>query len=154
MPENPKYWVCTVEAMPINLTFDFVAIDEIQLCADLDRGHIFTNRLLNLRGKKETIFLGSSSIKKIINNILPDVEFLSRKRLSHHKYVDSRKINKIQPRSAIVCFSVEEVYSIAEIIRREKGGAAIVTGGLSPKTRNSQVNIYQSGEVNQEMLII
>ena len=148
MPENPKYWVCTVEAMPINLTFDFVAIDEIQLCADLDRGHIFTNRLLNLRGKKETIFLGSSSIKKIINNILPDVEFLSRKRLSQLKYVDSRKINKIQPRSAIVCFSVEEVYSIAEIIRREKGGAAIVTGGLSPKTRNSQVNIYQSGEVD------
>ena len=79
MPENPKYWVCTVEAMPINLTFDFVAIDEIQLCADLDRGHIFTNRLLNLRGKKETIFLGSSSIKKIINNILPDVEFLSER---------------------------------------------------------------------------
>ena len=148
MPENPKYWVCTVEAMPINLTFDFVAIDEIQLCADLDRGHIFTNRLLNLRGKKETIFLGSSSIKKIITNILPDVEFLSRKRLSQLKYVDSRKINKIQPRSAIVCFSVEEVYSIAEIIRREKGGAAIVTGGLSPKTRNSQVNLYQSGEVD------
>ncbi|MFL2803068.1 MAG: helicase-related protein [Paracoccaceae bacterium] len=148
MPINPKYWICTVEAMPINLNYDFVAIDEIQLCADLDRGHIFTNRLLNVRGKKETIFLGSSSIKRILSKILPKVEFLSRKRLSKLTYLDSRKINKIQPRSAIVCFSVEEVYAIAEIIRREKGGAAIVTGGLSPKTRNSQVAIYQSGEVD------
>ena len=148
MPENPRYWICTVEAMPVSLTLDFVAIDEIQLCADLDRGHIFTDRLFNLRGKKETIFLGSSSIKRILSKILPDVEFLSRKRLSKLTYSDSRKINKIQPRSAIVCFSVEEVYAIAEIIRREKGGAAIVTGGLSPKTRNSQVALYQSGEVD------
>ncbi|MFL2812645.1 MAG: helicase-related protein [Paracoccaceae bacterium] len=148
MPENPRYWICTVESMPMSLTLDFVAIDEIQLCADLDRGHIFTNRLLNLRGKKETIFLGSSSIKKILSKIVPNVQFLSRKRLSKLTYLDSRKINKIQPRSAIVCFSVEEVYSIAEIIRREKGGAAIVTGGLSPKTRNSQVALYQSGEVD------
>ena len=107
MPENPRYWICTVEAMPVSLTLDFVAIDEIQLCADLDRGHIFTDRLFNLRGKKETIFLGSSSIKRILSKILPDVEFLSRKRLSKLTYSDSRKINKIQPRSAIVCFSVE-----------------------------------------------
>ena len=148
MPENPKYWICTVEAMPFELTLDFIAIDEIQLCADLDRGHIFTNRLLNFRGKKETIFLGSSSIKRLLAYILPNVEFLYRKRLSKLNYLDSRKINKIQPRSAIVCFSVEEVYTIAEIIRREKGGAAIVTGGLSPKTRNSQVALYQKGEVD------
>ncbi len=148
MPQDPKYWICTVEAMPIHLVLEFVAIDEIQLCADLDRGHIFTNRLLNVRGKRETIFIGSSSVKKILSNILPGIEFLSRRRLSKLTYLDSKKINKIQPRSAIVCFSVEEVYAIAEIIRREKGGAAIVTGGLSPKTRNSQVDIYQSGEVD------
>ena len=90
MPENPRYWICTVEAMPLSLTLDFVAIDEIQLCADLDRGHIFTDRLFNLRGKKETIFLGSSSIKRILSKILPDVEFLSRQRLSKLTYSDSR----------------------------------------------------------------
>ena len=148
VPPNPKYWICTVEAMPVRMQLDFLAVDEIQMCADLDRGHVFTERLLKSRGTKETIFLGSNSIRSVLQSVLPDVEVTSKKRLSKLFYMDSRKLSRIPPRSAIVCFSVEEVYSIAELIRREKGGAAIVTGGLSPRTRNSQVQVYQDGEVD------
>ncbi|MED5531521.1 MAG: helicase-related protein, partial [Pseudomonadota bacterium] len=148
VPPNPKYWICTVEAMPVRMQLDFLAVDEIQMCADLDRGHVFTERLLKSRGTKETIFLGSNSIRSVLQSVLPDVEVTSKKRLSKLFYVDSRKLSRVPPRSAIVCFSVEEVYSIAELIRREKGGAAIVTGGLSPRTRNSQVQVYQDGEVD------
>ena len=148
VPRDPKYWICTVEAMPIHMDFEFLAVDEIQMCSDLDRGHIFTQRLLQARGTRETVFLGSESIKSLIKSILPDVELIAKKRLSSLSYIDSRKLNKVPPRSAVVCFSVDEVYAIAELIRREKGGAAIVTGGLSPRTRNSQVKVYQEGDVD------
>jgi ATP-dependent RNA helicase SUPV3L1/SUV3 len=148
IPPNAKYFVCTVESMPIDKNLDFVGIDEIQMCADHERGHIFTDRLLNLRGQKLTMFMGSSTIKSIINKLGEDTEFINRDRLSKLSYVGHKKISRINRKTAIIAFSTEEVYAIAELVRRQKGGAAIVMGSLSPKTRNAQVELYQSGDVD------
>ena len=148
IPSNAKYFLCTVESMPIDKNLEFVAVDEIQMCSDNERGHIFTDRLLNLRGEKLTMFMGSNTIKKLISKLDEDVEFINKERLSKLTYVGHKKISRIERKSAIIAFSAEEVYAIAELIRRQKGGAAIVMGSLSPKTRNAQVNLYQSGDVD------
>jgi len=148
IPTNAKYFLCTVESMPIDKHLDFVGIDEIQMCSDHERGHVFTDRLLNLRGEKLTMFMGSSIIKNIVNKLGEDTEFINRNRLSKLSYVGHKKISRINRKTAIIAFSTEEVYAIAELVRRQKGGAAIVMGSLSPKTRNSQVELYQSGDVD------
>ena len=148
IPTNAKYYLCTVESMPIDKELDFVGVDEIQMCADHERGHIFTDRLLNLRGIKLTMLMGSNTIRPIISNLDDDIEFINRTRLSKLSYVGHKKISRIQRKTAIIAFSAEEVYAIAELIRRQKGGASIVMGSLSPKTRNAQVELYQSGDVD------
>ena len=148
IPANAKYYLCTVESMPIDKILEFVAIDEIQMCSDHERGHIFTDRLLNLRGEKLTMFMGSNTLKNIISNLEGDIEFINKERLSKLSYSGHKKISRIERKSAIIAFSTEEVYAIAELIRRQKGGAAIVMGSLSPKTRNAQVELYQSGDVD------
>ncbi|EDM69379.1 helicase-like protein [Roseobacter sp. AzwK-3b] len=148
VPERTQYWVCTVEAMPEGLGADFVAIDEIQLCADPERGHVFTDRLLRMRGLKETQFLGAATMRGAIAALVPGVEFLSRERMSQLAYSGSKKISKMPARSAIVGFSVDNVYAIAEVLKRQKGGAAVVMGALSPRTRNAQVALYQNGDVD------
>ena len=148
IPDNAKYFLCTVESMPIDKQLDFIGVDEIQMCADHERGHIFTDRLLNMRGEKLTMLMGSNTIRKIISKLDDDVEFVNRNRLSKLTYSGHKKISRINRKTAIIAFSAEEVYAIAELIRRQKGGAAIVMGSLSPKTRNAQVNLYQSGDVD------
>ena len=148
IPQSAKYFLCTVESMPIDKQLDFVGVDEIQMCADHERGHIFTDRLLNIRGNKLTMFMGSNTIKNIISKLDDDVEFMNRSRLSKLTYSGHKKISRINRKTAIIAFSAEEVYAIAELIRRQKGGAAIVMGSLSPKTRNAQVELYQSGDVD------
>ena len=148
IPSNAKYFLCTVESMPIDKNLEFVGVDEIQMCADHERGHIFTDRLLNTRGAKLTMFMGSSTIKNIISKLSDDVEFINRERFSKLTYAGHKKISRINRKTAIIAFSAEEVYAIAELIRRQKGGAAIVMGSLSPKTRNAQVELYQSGDVD------
>ena len=148
VPAKANYWVCTVEAMPENLSVECLIIDEIQLSADPERGYIFTDRLLKSRGKLETIFLGAETMKGPIKTLIPDVFIQSRKRMSNLTYAGSKKISRMPPRSAIVSFSVDNVYGIAELIRRQKGGAAVVMGALSPRTRNAQVELYQNGDVD------
>jgi len=148
IPPNAKYYLCTVESMPIDKNLEFVAVDEIQMCTDSERGHIFTDRLLNLRGEKLTMFLGANTIKNIISKLDEDTEFINKNRLSNLSYVGHKKISRINRKSVIIAFSTEEVYAIAELVRRQKGGAAIVMGSLSPKTRNAQVELYQSGDVD------
>jgi len=148
VPERTQYWVCTTEAMPLDIGADFVAVDEIQLCADPDRGHVFTDRLLHARGFSETLFLGSDTMRSAIAALVPGVQFVRRERLSTLTYAGSKKIARMPARSAIVAFSVENVYAIAELIRRQKGGCAIVMGALSPRTRNAQVELYQNGDVD------
>ncbi len=148
IPSNAKYFLCTVESMPIDKQLDFVAVDEIQMCSDHERGHIFTERLLNIRGEKLTMFMGSNTIKNIINKLEDDIEFININRLSKLSYSGHKKISRIDRKTAIIAFSAEEVYAIAELIRRQKGGASIVMGSLSPKTRNAQVELYQSGDVD------
>ena len=148
IPINAKYYLCTVESMPIDKNLEFVGVDEIQMCADYERGHIFTDRLLNLRGEKLTMLMGSNTIKSIINKLDEDTEFINKKRLSKLSYIGHKKISRINRKTVIIAFSAEEVYAIAELIRRQKGGAAIVMGSLSPKTRNAQVELYQSGDVD------
>ncbi|KFI33933.1 helicase [Haematobacter missouriensis] len=148
VPDRARYWVCTVEAMPQEIGADFVAVDEIQLCADLERGHVFTDRLLRARGLHETMFLGSDTMRGAIAALVPGTTFLHRERFSELSYNGSRKISRMPTRSAIVGFSVENVYANAELIRRQKGGCAVVTGGLSPRTRNAQVALYQNGDVD------
>ena len=148
IPKLPKYYICTVESMPQDIFVDFIAIDEIQMCADHERGHIFTDRLLNARGDKLTMFLGSHAMKSIITSLIKDVEFISRKRLSKLTYSGYKKISRLNPKTALIAFSVDEVYAIAELVRRQKGGAAVIMGSLSPKTRNSQVELYESGDAN------
>ena len=148
IPQNAKYFLCTVESMPIDKHLEFVGVDEIQMCADHERGHIFTDRLLNMRGEKLTMLMGSNTIKNIISKLDADVEFINRERLSKLTYTGHKKISRINRKTAIIAFSAEEVYAIAELIRRQKGGAAIVMGSLSPKTRNAQVELYQSGDVD------
>ena len=148
IPLNAKYYLCTVESMPIDKDLDFVGVDEIQMCSDHERGHIFTDRLLNLRGNKLTMLMGSNTIKNIISKLDGDIEFINRDRLSKLSYDGHKKISRINRKSAIIAFSAEEVYALAELVRRQKGGAAIVMGSLSPKTRNAQVELYQSGDVD------
>jgi len=148
VPPGAQYWVCTVEAMPPGMGCDFLAIDEIQLCADPDRGHVFTDRLLSARGQHETLFLGSDTMRSAIAALVPGVQFMRRDRFSDLTYTGSKKISRMVPRSAIVGFSVENVYAIAELLRRQRGGAAVVMGALSPRTRNAQVELYQNGDVD------
>ncbi|MFD1343463.1 helicase-related protein [Litorisediminicola beolgyonensis] len=148
VPPRATYWVCTVEAMPEGMGCDFVAVDEIQLCADPERGHVFTDRLLRMRGTSETLFMGSDTMRGPIAALVPGVEFVRRERMSQLVYTGSKKISRLRPRTAIVGFSVDNVYAIAELLRRQKGGAAVVMGALSPRTRNAQVDLYQNGEVD------
>jgi ATP-dependent RNA helicase SUPV3L1/SUV3 len=148
VPPKARYWVATVEAMPMGMFPDFLAVDEIQLCADPERGHVFTDRLLHARGRLETMFLGASTIKGAIRDLVPDVQFQSRERFSELVFSGEKKLSRMAPRSAIVGFSVENVYAIAELLRRQKGGAAVVMGALSPRTRNAQVELYQNGDVD------
>ncbi len=147
-PPGARYSVCTVEAMPRETDAEFVAIDEVQLAADLERGHVFTDRLLHLRGTEETLLLGSGTMRGILETLLPGLTVVSRPRLSHLAYAGSKKITRLPRRSAIVAFSADEVYAVAELIRRQRGGAAVVLGALSPRTRNAQVALYQSGDVD------
>ncbi len=148
IPPDAKFFFCTVESMPIDKQLDFVGVDEIQMCADHERGHIFTERLLNMRGNKLTMFMGSNTIKNIISKLNDDIEFIYKERFSKLSYSGYKKISRIDRKTAIIAFSAEDVYAIAELIRRQKGGAAIVMGSLSPKTRNAQVELYQSGDVD------
>src|SRR5579859_7795594 len=147
-PPNPRFWVATVEAMPRDLDTAFVAIDEIQLAADFERGHVFTDRMLHRRGREETLVLGAATMRPIVERLLPGASIVSRPRLSTLSFAGEKKLTRLPRRSAIVAFSTEEVYAIAELIRRQRGGAAIVLGALSPRTRNAQVELYQSGEVD------
>ncbi len=148
VPPRTQYWVCTVEAMPDGMGADFLAVDEIQLCADPERGHVFTDRLLRARGLHETLFMGSDTMRGAIQELVPEAQYLRRERMSQLTYTGSKKISRMPARSAIVGFSVENVYAIAELLKRQKGGAAVVMGALSPRTRNAQVALYQSGEVD------
>ena len=148
IPSNSKYFLCTVESMPIDKELEFVGVDEIQMCSDHERGHIFTDKLLNLRGEKLTMFMGSNTIKNIISKLDADIEFVYKDRFSKLSYVGHKKISRLDRKTAIIAFSSEDVYAIAELIRRQKGGAAIIMGSLSPKTRNAQVELYQSGDVD------
>jgi len=148
IPRAPKYYICTVESMPHDMCVDFVAVDEIQMCIDYERGHIFTDRLLNSRGEKLTMFLGSHTMKHIISSLDDKVEFVSRERYSKLTYSGYKKISRLNPKTALIAFSVDEVYAIGELVRRQKGGAAVIMGSLSPKTRNAQVELYQSGDAN------
>ncbi|ASW04671.1 helicase-related protein [Rhizobium sp. 11515TR] len=146
-PPNARYSVCTVEAMPRETRASFVAIDEVQLAGDLERGHIFTDRILHLRGRDETLLLGAGTMRPILEQLLPGITVLERPRLSHLFYAGQKKITRLPQRTAIVAFSADEVYAIAELIRRQRGGAAVVLGALSPRTRNAQVALYQAGDV-------
>lgn len=147
-PRAPAYWISTVEAMPREVTVDFLAIDEIQLAADLDRGHIFTDRLLRWRGRQETLLIGAGTMAPLIGELFPGAPLFGRPRLSKLSFAGDKKISRLPPRTAIVAFSAEEVYAIAEWIKRQRGGAAVVLGALSPRTRNAQVELFQSGEVD------
>ncbi len=148
VPPHPAYYVCTVEAMPLDIAVSFLAIDEIQLAADPERGHVFTHRLLQAHGRAETMLLGAESMRAILKQLLPQARFLSRPRFSDLTYAGPKKISRLPRRSAIVAFSAEQVYAIAELIRRQRGGAAVVMGALSPRTRNAQVALYQAGDVD------
>jgi ATP-dependent RNA helicase SUPV3L1/SUV3 len=148
VPKNPRYYVCTVEAMPLDIAVACLVIDEIQLCADPERGHIFTDRLLHARGLEETMFLGSDTMRGIIQRFVPKAWFISRTRFSDLAYTGAKKLTRLPRRSAVVGFSADDVYGIAEVIRRQRGGAAVVLGALSPRTRNAQVELYQSGDVD------
>ncbi len=148
IPPQASYFVCTVEAMPLDRGFQFVAVDEIQLVADPERGHTFTDRLLHARGKQETMFLGADTVRGWIQKLIPTAQFITRERFSRLTYKGPKKISRLPSRSAIVTFSSNDVYAIAELVRRQRGGAAVVMGSLSPRTRNAQVELYQSGEVD------
>jgi ATP-dependent RNA helicase SUPV3L1/SUV3 len=147
-PPNPRFWVATVEAMPSDLDVAFLAVDEIQLAADFERGHVFTDRILHRRGREETLVLGAATMRPIIERLLPGVSIVSRPRLSQLTFAGEKKLTRLPRRSAIVAFSADEVYAIAELIRRQRGGAAVVLGALSPRTRNAQVALYQAGDVD------
>jgi ATP-dependent RNA helicase SUPV3L1/SUV3 len=148
IPAQPRYWVCTVEAMPGDVDVPFLAIDEVQLCADFERGHIFTDRVLHRRGRDETMLLGAATMRPILERLLPGTSFVSRPRFSQLLYAGQKKITRLPRRTAIVAFSADMVYATAELIRRQRGGAAVVLGALSPRTRNAQVALYQSGDVD------
>ena len=148
VPPWPRYFVCTVEAMPLDRKVEFLAVDEIQLCADPERGHVFTHRLLHARGASETMLMGAATVAWLIRHLCPEAEIQFRERLSQLTYAGPKKLTRLPRRSAVVAFSAEAVYAIAELIRRQRGGAAVVMGSLSPRTRNAQVNLFQSGEVD------
>ena len=148
VPKNPRFYVCTVEAMPLDIAVACLVIDEIQLCADPERGHVFTDRLLHARGEEETLLLGSDTMRGIIQRFIPKAWFISRARFSDLAYTGAKKLTRLPRRSAVVGFSAQDVYGIAEVIRRQRGGAAVVLGALSPRTRNAQVDLYQSGDVD------
>ncbi|MCB2047694.1 MAG: helicase, partial [Novosphingobium sp.] len=147
-PKDARWLLCTAEAMPVGADLAFVALDEAQLSADRERGHIFTDRLLHARGREETMLLGSSALEPMVRKLLPEAEIVSRPRFSTLSHAGARKLSRVPPRSAIVAFSAEQVYALAEMLRRFRGGAAVVMGALSPQTRNAQVELYQSGEVD------
>src|SRR4026207_1756312 len=146
-PPSPRFYVCTVEAMPLELEADFVAVDEVQLAADGERGHVFTDRLFHARGLSETLLLGAAPMRDAIRELLPGANLVSRARLSELTYAGDKKITRLPRRSAIVGFSANDVYAIAELVRRQRGGAAVVLGALSPVTRNAQVALYQNSQV-------
>ncbi len=148
VPSTARYFLCTVESMPVERQVDFLAIDEIQLCADRERGYMFTDRLLRARGAVETMFLGADTIRPIVRMLVPEAEFVARPRFSRLSYSGPKKLARIPRRSAVVAFSANDVYAIAEQVRRSRGGAAVVLGALSPRTRNAQVAMYQAGEVD------
>ena len=148
VPKAPTHWVATVESMPVDIGAEFLAIDEIQLAGDAERGHVFTDRLLHARGRSETMFLGSDTMRPLIQKLVPGCQFIGRPRFSDLAYTGARKLTRLPRRSAIVAFSGDAVYSIAELVRRQRGGAAVVMGALSPRTRNAQVALYQSGDVD------
>jgi ATP-dependent RNA helicase SUPV3L1/SUV3 len=148
VPPRPHYFVCTVEAMPLSREVEFLAVDEIQLCADPERGHVFTHRLLHARGTAETMLLGAGTMAPLVRRLLPHAEIVTRERFSNLTYAGPQKLTRLPRRSAVVAFSADQVYAIAELIRRQRGGAAVVMGSLSPRTRNAQVALYQSGEVD------
>ncbi|HXQ46226.1 MAG TPA: helicase-related protein, partial [Caulobacteraceae bacterium] len=148
VPPAPQYFVCTVEAMPLDRKVEFLAVDEVQLCADPERGHVFTHRLLHARGKAETMLLGAATVAPLVRRLCPHAEIQSRDRFSQLIYDGSKKLTRLPRRSAVVAFSADAVYAIAELIRRQRGGAAVVMGSLSPRTRNAQVALFQSGEVD------
>ncbi len=148
VPPLAVYWVCTVEAMPVSKAVDFIAIDEIQLCAHPQRGHVFTDRLLHTRGEKETWFLGSDSMRDLIQELVPVAQIQTHPRLSQLSFAGARTLSQIRPRSVVVAFTVGDVYTLADRLRVNKGGTAVVLGALSPRTRNSQVAMFQSGEVD------
>ncbi len=147
-PPGARYWVATVEAMPLDIDVSFLAIDEIQIAGDLERGHIFTDRILNRRGRDETMLLGAATMRGLIERLIPGANIITRPRFSNLMFAGEKKLTRLPHRSAIVAFSADEVYAIAELIRRQRGGAAVVLGALSPRTRNAQVEIYQSGDVD------
>jgi ATP-dependent RNA helicase SUPV3L1/SUV3 len=148
VPARPSYWIATVEAMPVDVRVDFLAVDEVQLAADRERGHVFTDRLLHARGRLETWMIGAETIRPILHKLLPDAAFQTRERLSTLSYSEPKRLSKLPPRSAVIVFSVRELYEVASRLRRERGGAALVFGALSPRTRNAQVGLYQRGEVD------
>src|SRR5690348_3511198 len=148
VPPNPAYFVCTAESMPLDRPVEFLAVDEIQLCADPERGHVFTARLLHARGLAETMFLGAETIKPLLRRLVPDAAFVSRPRFSTLSYTGHRKVTRLPPRSAVVAFAVADVFQLAELVRRQRGGTAVVLGALSPRARNAQVGMFQAGEVD------
>ncbi|HEX2760601.1 MAG TPA: helicase-related protein, partial [Rhizomicrobium sp.] len=148
LPKSARFYVCTVEAMPLEISVACLVVDEIQLCADPERGHVFTDRLLSARGTEETLFLGAESMRGVLQRFIPKTWFITRPRFSDLAYTGARKLTRLPRRSAVVGFSAEDVYGIAEIVRRQRGGAAVVLGALSPRTRNAQVALYQSGDVD------
>ena len=148
IPKFPKYYICTVEAMPTDIPVEFIAIDEIQLANDIERGHIFTKRMFEARGSIETVFLGSETIEMILKKIIPNIEVIKKTRFSKLTYENSKKISRLRKRTAIIAFSINRVYEIADFVRQQNGGAAVVLGALSPRTRNAQVELYQSGEAD------
>ncbi len=148
IPARPDYWVCTVEAMPLDREVDFLAVDEIQLAGHRQRGHVFTDRLLHARGRLETWFMGADTIRPVLERLVPTADVSRRPRLSQLRSVGRLSLGGLPPRTAVVAFSAEEVYSLAERLRRRRGGAAVVLGALSPRTRNAQVALYQAGEVD------
>jgi ATP-dependent RNA helicase SUPV3L1/SUV3 len=148
LPRDARWFLCTAESMPMERDFAFVAVDEAQLGADPERGHVFTDRMLHARGREETMILGSESLAPMIRSLLPKAEIIGRPRFSTLSYAGPSKLSRLPPRSAIVAFSAEQVYAVAEMLRRMRGGAAVVMGALSPRTRNAQVAMYQAGEVD------
>ena len=148
VPRGASYFVCTVEAMPVDRPVDFLVVDEIQLAADRERGHVFTERLLHARGREETWFVGAETMRPLVRKLLPDAAILSRPRLSTLSYTSPKRLERLPRRSAVIVYSLAELYEVAEAMRRKVGGVALVFGALSPRTRNAQVALYQAGEVD------